>query len=357
LAVSLAACNPDRGDGGGGGDGGGAAAGGDTSITLMLPFQKSLSFWSELLPEDLGYYKAEGISVEIQPSGGGTEALQQLLSNNVDMAMVAPAVILEAAAQGKELTVPYTDKHAGLFSIVVPEGSAIRAPEDLKGKTVGITDFGGGELPIVKAILGKAGLKEGQDVKLVAVGEGNPAVVRAIQEGRIDAYGASWSDFIPMMGLGMKLREVTYPDIQQLPSEVLVVRRDYFASNKAAVTKVARSMAKASYFVTQYPEKTLGLLRKIVPQDLADPDLAKLSLDIWLKIANYPKEGSDYTFGKTDPATWETLEQVARDHGGGNLRSDVDVGTIVNNDLIEQVNDFSRDDIKKQADALNVTFP
>ncbi len=315
LALSVAGCNPNRGDSGGGQ--GGAA---DTDVTLMLPFQKGLSFWSEMLPEELGYYKAEGLTVSIQPSGGGTEALQQLLTGKVDMAMVAPAVILEAAAQGKKVAVPYTDKYKGLFSIVVPETSDIRAPADLRGKTVGVTDFGSGEMPIVRAILGKAGLTEGKDVKLVAVGEGNPAVAKAIRDGRVQAYGASWSDFIPLMGLGLQFREVTYPDIQALPSEVLAVRPDYLQANRDKVLKVARSMAKASYLVTRYPDKWLGLLKKLAPQDVSDPELARLAMDVWLDIAAYPKQGGQYVFGRSDEAAWRTLESVGRQFGGDKSR-------------------------------------
>jgi NitT/TauT family transport system substrate-binding protein len=359
LVLAIAGCNPNRGGGGGGG-GGGEGGATDTDVTLMLPFQKGLSFWSEMAPEELGYYKAEGLKVTIQPSGGGTEALQQLLTGNVDMAMVAPAVILEAVAQGKQVVVPYTDKHSGLFSIVVPESSDIRSPADLRGKTVGITDFGGGEMPIVRAILGKAGLKEGTDTKLVAVGEGNPTVAKAIRDGRVQAYGASWSDFIPIMGLGMKLREVTFPEIQKLPSEVLAVRPEYFKDNRETVEKVARSMAKASYFVTQFPDKWLGMLKKLAPQDVADPALAQLGMRIWLQIAAYPKNGQgDYVFGQNEPAAWEQLEQIARDYSGGagKPRADVDVRSIVDDSLIQKVNDFPRDEIKRQGEALDLSFP
>jgi len=356
LAITVAGCNPNRGGDEGGGGQGGAA---DTDVTLMLPFQKGLSFWSTMLPEELGYYKAEGLTVKVEPSGGGTEALQQLLTGNVDMAMVAPAVILEAVAQGKQVTVPYTDKNKGLFSIVVPEDSPIRTPADLRGKTVGVTDFGSGEMPIVRSITGKAGLKEGEDVKFLAIGEGNPSVAKAIRDGKVAAYGASWSDFIPLMGLGMKFREVTYPEIQALPSEVLAVRPEYFQANQATVEKVARSMAKASYFVTQYPDKWLGLLKKLAPQDVADPDLAKLGMDVWLDIAAYPKEGGEYVFGRNDPVAWETIERIARESGGDNAaqRGEVDVKTVLNDTLTEKINQFDRDQVKQQGAELAVTFP
>jgi NitT/TauT family transport system substrate-binding protein len=351
LGLSLAGCNPDRDDGGGG-----QQAAGDTEVTLMLPFQKGLSFWSSMLPEELGYYRAEGLTVDIQPSGGGTEALQQLLSGNVDMALVAPGVILEAAGQGRQVTVPYTDKHKGLFSIVAPEGSDIRSPADLKGTTLGVTDFGGGEMPVVRAILAKAGLTEGRDVKLVAVGEGNPAVAKALRDGKVQAYGASWSDFIPLMGLGMKFQEVTFPEIQALPSEVLAVRPDYMQANRETVLKVTRSMAKASYVVTQFPDKWLGLLKKLAPQDVSDPELAKLGMDVWLGIAAYPREGGDYVFGRNDREAWTTLESIGRESAAGDRRQ-VDVTTVIDNGLIEQINDFSREEVRAQGEAIQATFP
>lgn len=325
------------------------------SITLMLPFQKSLSFWSSMLAEELGYFEDENLDVTIEPSGGGTEALQQVIAGNVDMALVAPAVILLSVAEGNDVVVPYTDKHAGLFSITVPEDSDIQAPEDLAGKTVGITDFAGGEVPMVRAILGRAGLTVDQDVTLVTVGEGNPATFAALEDGTIDAYGASWSDFIPIMGLGMELREVSYPELSEIPSEVLVLNRDDFEDNRDVVERVARAMARASYFVTQDKEATLALMRELAPEDHEDTDLAQLALDIWLEIANYPQEGGEYVFGANDEEAWNQLEQVLAEHA--DLSADVDVAGVLDDSLIETANDFDHDAVTQQAEELDLTYP
>lgn len=339
----------------------GAGAGAETaaaeaaSVTLMLPFQKSLSFWSSMLADELGYFDDENLDVTIEPSGGGTEALQQVIAGNADMALVAPAVIVLSVAEGNELVVPYTDKHAGLFSIVVPDGSDIQQPEDLQGATVGITDFAGGEVPMVRAILGRAGLTVDQDVTLVTVGEGNPATVQALENGRIDAYGASWSDFIPLMGLGMELREVSYPELTGIPSEVLVTTSDYFAENTDVVERVGRAMAKASYFATESEDATLALMRDLAPEDHEDTDLARLALGIWFDIADYPQENGAYVFGQHDPAAWEELQTVLADHA--DLSTEVDVNAVLDDSLVEAFNDFDHEAVTAQVSELGLTYP
>jgi NitT/TauT family transport system substrate-binding protein len=325
------------------------------SVTLMLPFQKSLSFWSSMLADELGYFEEENLEVAIEPSGGGTEALQQVIAGNADMALVAPAVILQSVAEGNDLVVPYTDKHGGLFSIVVPADSEIQRPEDLKGATVGITDFAGGEVPMVRAILGRAGLTVDQDVTLVTVGEGNPATFQALEDGRIDAYGASWSDFIPLMGLGMELREVTYPELSGIPSEVLVTTGDYFAENVDIVERVGRAMAKASYFATQADDETLALMRELAPEDHEDTDLARLALGIWYDIADYPQDNGEYVFGQHDPAAWEELEAVLAEHA--DLSTDVDVDSVLDDSLVSAFNDFDHEAVTQQAEELGLTYP
>lgn len=335
--------------------GAGQPSGEATDVTLMLPFVKSLSFWSSMLPDELGYYSEENVNVTLEPSGGGTEALQQVIAGNTDMALVAPAVIITSVAEGNEVIVPYTDKHAGLFSIVVPEESDIQAPEDLAGKTVGITDLAGGEVPLVRAILGRAGLTIDEDVTLVAVGEGNPATFSALEEGRIDAYGASWSDFIPLMGLGMELREVSYPELSRLPSEVLVMLPDYYEANRDTVLGVTRSMARASYFVTQDKDSALALMKELVPEEHEDPELARLGLDIWLQVAAYPQENGEYVFGRNDEAAWGQLEQVLTDFA--DLSSDVDVASILDDALIEESNDFDEEAIQQQIEERDLTYP
>jgi len=44
--------------------------------------------------------------------------------------------------------------------------------KDMAGKTIGLSDLAGGEVPMTRASIITSGLKEGSDVKLVVAGEG-----------------------------------------------------------------------------------------------------------------------------------------------------------------------------------------
>jgi NitT/TauT family transport system substrate-binding protein len=320
---------------------------GAKSVSLILPFQQSTSFYSTLLADELGYFADEGLDVTVEPSGGGSVALQQVIAGNQDLGLVSPGLILTAAAEGNELNVPYTDKHRNLFSIVVPEGSDITSVEDLKGRNIGITDFGGGELPVTRAALDLAGLKEDADVQLLVVGEGGPAVIDALNSGTIDAYAASWSDFFPLTVAGLNLTEILQQELATLPSEVLVTTKEYADANGAVIDGVTRALAKGSYFASYDADATVSVLSKRIPEETADPATAKRALELWLRIADYPKVDGEVRFGQHNPEAWERLKAVL-----GNVAEvdRVDVSQILDNSHLDAANDFDRAKVEADAD-------
>ncbi|MGH9245264.1 MAG: ABC transporter substrate-binding protein [Acidimicrobiales bacterium] len=327
---------------------------GTQAVTLMLPFSESVSFFSPLLADELGYFEEEGLAVEVSPSDGGSVALQQVVSGNQDLALVSPALILTAVAEGNAVVVPYTDKHRNLFSVVVPVDSEIASPEDLEGRVLGITDFGGGELPLARAMLARAGLEEDVDVELLVVGEGGPAVAAAFEDGTIDAYAASWSDFFPLVVGGLELEEILQPELSELPSEVLVATPDYVGEHADVIEGVSRAMAKASYFTTHDNDAALNLLRERVPQEHEDSEAARAALDLWLGIADVPEVDGEARYGAHDPDTWETLKEVLSETAEVD---DVEISAILDDGFIDAANDFDRAEVEAHADELNLSYP
>lgn len=338
-ALTLAACGSDS-------DGGGDDSA-PREVTLMLPFQESTSFFSTLLAQELGYFEEEGINVEVSPSDGGSVALQQVVSGNQDLALVSPGLVLTASAEGSDLVVPYTDKHRNLFSIVVPEGSDVTSVEDLQGGVIGITDLGGGELPLTRAAMDNAGLEEDVNVETLVVGEGGPAVLSAFEDGEIDAYAASWSDFFPLVIAGQELTEIIQPDLAELPSEVLVATPEFAADNGELLDGVTRAMAKASYFTTYDEEAALTILRERLPEELQDPETATRALDLWIGIADVPEVDGEPRYGMHDPEAWETLKQVLGEVADV---QDVDISTILDDSHIDAANEFDKSAVEAQAD-------
>ena len=66
------------------------------------------------------------------------------------------------------------------WDIAVKPGSPIKSYADLKGKKIGVSDFGGTEYPVTKNVLKALGLDPEKDVNWVSVGNGTPAGVALI---------------------------------------------------------------------------------------------------------------------------------------------------------------------------------
>ena len=59
-----------------------------------------------------------------------------------------------------------------VFTIAVTPESGVTSLEDLDGEALGVTDLGGGEMPLVRAALDSVGLSFDDDVELTVIGAG-----------------------------------------------------------------------------------------------------------------------------------------------------------------------------------------
>ena len=121
-----------------------------------------------------GFYKDEGLDVTLNYSKGSSDAARQLASGNVDWGIFSSAATMQAVQRGFPLKTIMQIYYPDTFDIVVPEDSPVKTMADMKGKTIGVSDLAGGEVPMTRASIVSSKLKEGSDVKLVIAGAGHP---------------------------------------------------------------------------------------------------------------------------------------------------------------------------------------
>lgn len=139
------------------------------------------------ISEQLGYFKAEGVDVEISDFAGGSRALQALMGGSADIVSGA-----------YEHTINMQSKNQFIQSIVLMG----RAPQiamgvstkgmpgyksvaDLRGKKIGVSAPGSSTNMVANLVLSRAGLKAG-DVSFVGVGTSAGALT-ALRSGQVDA--------------------------------------------------------------------------------------------------------------------------------------------------------------------------
>lgn len=135
--------------------------------------------------QEMGYYTEEGLDVTLNYSKGSSDAARQLAAGNVDWGIFSAAATMQAMQRGFPLKAIMQIYYPDTFDIVVPKDSPVQSMADMAGKTIGVSDLAGGEVPMVRASIVESGLKEGTDVKLVIAGEGDPTTIRSFEADRI----------------------------------------------------------------------------------------------------------------------------------------------------------------------------
>lgn len=142
------------------------------------------------ITEQLGYFKEQGLEVEIQDFAGGAKSLQALVGGSVDVVTGAYEHTIRMQAKGQDIkAVLELGRYPG-FVLAVRKSLAgkVKKPGDLKGMNIGVTAPGSSTHFFVNLLLGKDGVKP-DEASFVSVGAGQTAVA-AIKQGQIDAISS-----------------------------------------------------------------------------------------------------------------------------------------------------------------------
>src|SRR5881397_2178373 len=133
---------------------------------------KTLFYYLPLtIAERNGYFKAEGLDVEIQDFPGGARALQALIGGSVDVVSGAYEHTITQQAKGQNIeALVLQGKYAGIvLGMSKDKAAQYKSPADLKGMKIGVTAPGSSTNMFVNVLLAKDGLKP-DDVSIIGVG-------------------------------------------------------------------------------------------------------------------------------------------------------------------------------------------
>lgn len=298
VAVLLVALLALVGAGCGGDDGNGetttAAAGEETEVAtpeeteeveLMLPFQDSIA-WTGYEIARQEFYPPMGMDVSTLNADGDSYVSQQLIAGKVDFAIGGAAETIVANAQGHEL-ISIANVNADIFTIVAAPDSGVTSVADLEGKALGVTDLGGGEMPLVEAVLRSADLERDSDVELKVVGPGGPAAAKALQDGQIAAYAGATNDIAAMQVVGIELEPILSDEFSGLPSNELLVRPELLddPDGLQTVINIAAGWFDGLLLARDEPDRGFEITCSFVPVECQDEEVGRAFFDVTLEGA------------------------------------------------------------------------
>ena len=138
------------------------------------------------IAERKGFFKEEGLEVEINDLAGGARSLQSLIGGSVDVVTGAYEHTIRMQAKGQDIRAVIELGRFPAITVAVRKEKAgqLKSPADFKGAKIGVTAPGSSTALLVQFAMVKAGLKP-TDAAYVGVGGGAGAVA-AMKKGEID---------------------------------------------------------------------------------------------------------------------------------------------------------------------------
>lgn len=216
--------------------------------------------------ERLGYFKDEGLEVEINDFGGGAKSLQALVGGSVDVVAGAYEHTIRMQAKNQDIrAVIELGRFPGIvLAVKKDKADKVKTAADLKGLKVGVTAPGSSTNFFVNYLMAKAGANP-KDAAYIGVGGGLSAVA-AMQKGEIEAM----SNLDPVIskleadGLITILADSrTEKGTREIfggsnPAAVVYLKNDFIEKNP----KTVQAVVNAFY-------KSLKWLEKATPEDVA----------------------------------------------------------------------------------------
>lgn len=304
------------------------------------------------LPRALGYWREEGLDVDVFGIAGNTAGLQLIANSNIDFISIVGEELLTARLRGMAAKGVYMHARQPISRIVVPKASGVTSLAELKGKTVGMPVLG--PTPYGVAAFREAGISLQDDIRLVATGTGAPALL-ALRRGDIAGW-ISWDTAVAgLENRGMEFTEFRPSYFSELFGNVVITREEVIRTNPDLPVKMCRAIAKAVHFGLTNPEAAIRIHWQVYPQTRPQGgDPAKVMEEakrVFLsRFSSYALNGVT-RYGESLPAQWTRLAQQMQ--AAGELPAGYDPGTAFTGEFIERINAFDRDAIAAQARSWN----
>ncbi len=136
------------------------------------------------LAKDSGMLAKYGFTAEVLLIPGTPRTVQALIAGDLDYVTAGAPASLRARAQGADVVILSTLANFSSQRIMLRPDSTLTNFKELKGKIIGVTQYGSGGDTFLRAALRKTGIKE-NEVTILQMG-GTPGVAQGLESGRIE---------------------------------------------------------------------------------------------------------------------------------------------------------------------------
>ena len=228
-------------------------------ITIIIGGYEKQIYLPAKLTESLGYFKAEGLDVELLNEASGVDAENEMLAGAVHGVVGFYDHCVDLQSKGKFVqSVVQFSQAPGEVELVSSKHPEIKSMADLRGKSLGVTGLGSSTNFLSQYLMVKSGVQLGE-FSTIPVGAGTTFIM-AMQQDKIQAGMTTEPTISRMLKTGEARILVDMRTVEKTkaalggtyPAASLYMSSDWVAKNKPTVQKLANAFVKTLKFINTH---------------------------------------------------------------------------------------------------------
>lgn len=237
--------------------------------------------------KESGILAKYGFAAEVVLIPGTPRAVQALIAGDLDYVAAGAPASLRARAQGADVVILSTLANYSSQRIFVRPDSKLNGLKELKGKIIGVTQYGSAGDTFLRAALKKVGLKE-SEVTILQMG-GTPGVAQGLEAGRIEVGVLGDSGMLLIFrGLAKPLQGASAREMgfRGVDAPITTTERK-IKSERAAAVRFMQAYVETVHFFQTNKRATGRILQKYM-RGVSEEDISLWCDDLRANLKQMP---------------------------------------------------------------------
>lgn len=211
--------------------------------------------------QDRGFYKKNGLDVELLFIPSTTTSVSSLVAGDVHVGNASGGGVASAVVAGADLVMVACYLNSLPYELVVHE--SIKSAEDLKGRSVGISRVGSASDVAARALIRGLGLEPDKQVPIMQVG-GPAERAASFRTGRIAGFPSPPGIVHLTQGMAFRVL-ISTADFQKrfdFPYICATTTKSYLSRQRETVKKVVMAHIEATEFFKNHKEQSKKIISK-----------------------------------------------------------------------------------------------
>ena len=278
-----------------------------------------------LVAKDLGIFEKYGLDVDLVVIGGGSRLMQALVGRSLDSANVAAMAPIRANLSGANVVITGAFLNRNLYKFVTRK--EIQRPADLRGKKLGVVNFGGANEFSILMALKSWGLPP-ESVKIVPAGDSMTRLAALEISGGLDGTVVPYSNAAIAAQRGLNILADLAEIVKEFPDRAFIAERSFLERKRDNAKRFFQGISEALYRLRYQPQLKEKIVAITAKRLRINNKLAEEAYDGYYNVFSFPPR-----VGRR--GVQDVIEIIQREPGRAKI--DADLGRFVDESILDEL--------------------